>query len=303
MEIEAILDRLRQTGSMPTEAIRAAADNRDAVVPALIAEIQRCVALDAEDEADAMFVFAAFHLLGSLRATEAYIPLAGILHLPAERLDWLLGDAVTETSHRVMAAVFDGDPAPLYALIEDREADESIRSRMCETLAMLARDGSLPRDDVALFLRGCFERLRPQSCNFVWQGWQSAIAMLDLDDLVPQVRQAFQRGYIDRTWMRFSDFQQDLAEWRAGPAAIGELRIAEFTPFGDIVEELAGWPAFSEPDEEDEGWLDAGDEEEPVPDWALAGTGVPAYNPYRHVSRNDPCPCGSGKKFKRCCMP
>ena len=27
----------------------------------------------------------------------------------------------------------------------------------------------------------------------------------------------------------------------------------------------------------------------------------PASNPYRHVGRNDPCPCGSGKKFKRCC--
>lgn len=24
--------------------------------------------------------------------------------------------------------------------------------------------------------------------------------------------------------------------------------------------------------------------------------------PARHVGRNDPCPCGSGKKFKKCCM-
>ncbi len=24
---------------------------------------------------------------------------------------------------------------------------------------------------------------------------------------------------------------------------------------------------------------------------------------YRHVSRNDPCPCGSGRKFKSCCQP
>lgn len=25
-------------------------------------------------------------------------------------------------------------------------------------------------------------------------------------------------------------------------------------------------------------------------------------NPFRHVGRNDPCPCGSGKKYKRCCL-
>jgi preprotein translocase subunit SecA len=26
----------------------------------------------------------------------------------------------------------------------------------------------------------------------------------------------------------------------------------------------------------------------------------PANNPYKNVGRNDPCPCGSGKKYKKC---
>ena len=29
---------------------------------------------------------------------------------------------------------------------------------------------------------------------------------------------------------------------------------------------------------------------------------APVINPMRHVGRNDPCPCGSGKKAKRCCL-
>jgi uncharacterized protein YecA (UPF0149 family) len=28
----------------------------------------------------------------------------------------------------------------------------------------------------------------------------------------------------------------------------------------------------------------------------------PVRNPLRNVGRNDPCPCGSGKKFKKCCL-
>jgi uncharacterized protein YecA (UPF0149 family) len=28
----------------------------------------------------------------------------------------------------------------------------------------------------------------------------------------------------------------------------------------------------------------------------------PYENPFKGVGRNDPCPCGSGKKFKRCCL-
>jgi preprotein translocase subunit SecA len=33
---------------------------------------------------------------------------------------------------------------------------------------------------------------------------------------------------------------------------------------------------------------------------AGVGPGVPNGNPYAGVGRNDPCPCGSGKKFKKC---
>jgi hypothetical protein len=29
---------------------------------------------------------------------------------------------------------------------------------------------------------------------------------------------------------------------------------------------------------------------------------APLLSPEKHVGRNDPCPCGSGKKFKKCCM-
>jgi uncharacterized protein len=27
---------------------------------------------------------------------------------------------------------------------------------------------------------------------------------------------------------------------------------------------------------------------------------TPVLNPHRDVGRNDPCPCGNGKKFKKC---
>jgi uncharacterized protein YecA (UPF0149 family) len=29
---------------------------------------------------------------------------------------------------------------------------------------------------------------------------------------------------------------------------------------------------------------------------------TPTRRAHRRVGRNDPCPCGSGRKFKRCCL-
>ncbi len=37
-------------------------------------------------------------------------------------------------------------------------------------------------------------------------------------------------------------------------------------------------------------------------DWTAEGAGEPQRNPFKDVGRNDPCPCGSGKKFKKCCL-
>jgi len=46
--------------------------------------------------------------------------------------------------------------------------------------------------------------------------------------------------------------------------------------------------------EDDDSALDLGDRGRP---WSPS---VPAINPFKSVGRNDPCPCGSGKKFKKC---
>jgi uncharacterized protein YecA (UPF0149 family) len=59
---------------------------------------------------------------------------------------------------------------------------------------------------------------------------------------------------------------------------------------------MESWAAFSdEPSDrlEREPW-------EPAISELL--TDEPYVNPIRDVGRNDPCPCGSGRKFKKCCL-
>jgi preprotein translocase subunit SecA len=49
-----------------------------------------------------------------------------------------------------------------------------------------------------------------------------------------------------------------------------------------------------------EGLVSQGTSTGPLPPSAAPGVGVGVPNPYAGVGRNDPCPCGSGKKFKKC---
>ena len=84
----------------------------------------------------------AFHLLGSWNVTSAYRVVADLLGSDSEKVEWLLGDAVTTTSHRVMFNLFDGDMAPMKGLIENPGVDVYVRRRMFDLLGMLMLRGS-----------------------------------------------------------------------------------------------------------------------------------------------------------------
>jgi hypothetical protein len=215
--------------------------------------------------------------------------------LPGREVDALFGDGITTTRHRVMAGAFDGDPQPLYDIILDPNAEEFIRASMCEALAMVTVRGGLHRAVAGRFLRDAFMEMRPQAECYVWVGWQSAIATLGMSELKLLVEKAFDRGFIDSHILGFDHFEEDL---RRGIDHPGEPRVPDDRDgalFGDTVEELSGWYCFSEQYREDqERWRRQAE--------ADSGRSQHLQNPFKGIGRNDPCPCGSGKKFKKCCL-
>jgi Protein of unknown function (DUF1186)/SEC-C motif len=290
MDAVRVIEELSIPGRLPVEAIRAAQADRDTMVPIFLRTIDDFLELQSPVDPNALFFI--FHLLGEWREKSAYWSLAVLLRLPGEVLDSILGDCITETTHRVMAAVFDGDPDPLYEIIRDPEADEYVRAKMCQAIAMLTRRGDLPRDATAAFLRDCYTQLEPQKDCYVWRGWTDAVAWLGLTELKPLVQQAFLRGAIDPAWLTFREFEEDLQYTVEHPDAEPLHTDGKLTLFGETVAEMSGWACFKPKAQSDD-----------MPDWGLrASLAIPHRDPLRKVGRNDPCPCGSGKKFKKCCL-
>lgn len=84
-----------------------------------------------------------------------------------------------------------------------------------------------------------------------------------------------------------------LAEAECAPDDVGRFARANLGYIEDVLESL-DWTRGTEEDFVDE-------DEEPA--WpGFAQLREPIRNPWRHVGRNDPCPCGSGKKAKKCCL-
>lgn len=296
MEPAVILEELVHFDDLPREAMHAAGERRAEMVPLFIEQIERFVDGGAVTPGEDASLLLLFYLLGEWREAAAYPVLARLLASRTDFVEGAIGDALTESAPRVMAAVFNGNPQPLYNVILNESADEFARSGMCETLAMLVVQGRLDRTEVAAFLRDCWIGLRPREDCFVWHGWQQAIAALGLVELKVLVKEAFDRGIISTRWLRYGDFESDLEHAACNPTQPWGERAGEFESAVDTIEELSTWYCFSEQRKLD---LERARNAPPIP---LFPPPEPTINPMRGVGRNDPCPCGSGKKYKKCCL-
>ena len=240
-----------------------------------------------------------------MREARAYRPLMRLFAMDPEAVGELLGDGVTATAGRIAASVFDGDPAPIEAVILDADADIFLRGGLLEALAFLTGEGRIERERTAAFLSRCAaEEKARRGDDYFWISWQSAVAYLGPTELVGEVRAAFRDGRIDPMFMRREDFEGDLWARLTGDRERIAATWGSLGYFGRVADELAGWQ-FDDSEETDAELdalaatltRDAGWSDEPLYEAA-----EPAFNPLRHVSRNDPCPCGSGKKFKKCCL-
>ena len=241
-------------------------------------------------------LFFIFHMLGSWREKSAYRPFANLLRRPADEIDSIFGGATTETTHRVIAAVFDGDPEPLYDVILDaggRRIRPVADVRSCRDARAARRNSS--RRSRAVPACGLFRFQAAREC-FVWQGWQSAIAALGLVELKPLVEQAFTRAAISVHLGCALKASRKVCSGRSSiPLRLGSTKIS--TPCSATPSKnYRHGHAFNPKSESDSDALSA---------QVATSNGrrtSPAVNPIKGIGRNDPCPCGSGKKFKKCCL-
>jgi hypothetical protein len=292
---EAVLDSLASAGRvLPRIALEQAVDRWSEIGPALLSTLEAASnEADRSDRTNAILFFG-IYLMAQVREKRAFRPLCAVA-ADGERIFRLIGDGVTEDLSLILKRIYDGDPAPLRMLIEAVDADEYARSAALDALAWLTATGRLDRDGTARYLRDLYMTLQPQDECYVWVGWQRAIAHLGFDKLVSLVEKVFDRGWIDRGELSPRDFHDTLRAVRqvGEPTAVFDTHIREGRRLDNAVCHLSGWTAFR-PEENRA--------RRPVLAAKASVSDRPIRQPNGDVGRNDPCPCGSGEKFKKCCL-
>ena len=291
--IETWLEEIANAEELPDLAIGMCTLRFEEAAPALRAALARAGDGEKLSDQDAGLLFYGVHILGGARDTVSFQPLLRLLRRPIEELDDLLGDAITESLPKIVAGVFDGDESALFAAVLEPDIDEFVRVALLSAATFLTWDGRIDMAAMRAFLVQFETDRTAEREEYDWCGWQAAVATLGLRDLAPRVRAVFDAGLISDELMRFDDFEEDLRVAEENPKDINRFHLQGLGYIDDVIEALEWTRALGPAD-------DGGDVS--VDTLVEHMARQPAHNPMRDVGRNDPCPCGSGKKAKKCCI-
>jgi hypothetical protein len=296
MDIDSILSELQQNrGYFPREAVEEAIRRREEITPHLLRAIKEATEHareSKEDEAPFLPLYAMF-LLAQFRDQRAYPLIIDLCRLPREILDGLLGDTITEGLKSIIASVCDGNIAPIKSLVEDSSIDEYVRGSALRSLSTLVHEGALARADVISYFAELFRGKIEKEYSHVWDVLASESVDLYAKALADDIREAYESGMLCTGYMQPKEVDEAFAMQEETVLSRSRERCRGL--IDDVVKEMHWWHCFKPKKPS----------RMPPPDQirAAAGQHDPAtvVRSEPKVSRNAPCPCGSGRKYKKCC--
>jgi hypothetical protein len=315
-ELDAIIAELDAefTGKLPEQAIRAAQRHRAEITPRLIELIRKATeAVRAGNDVTSDGAVLALFLLTEFEAKEALPVILEAVSLPDDGPLDLFGDGIIDDLASILAALADDAPEVVADVITNRSFSDYIRSAAAGTYLHWVRDGRWTREQAVQRLREHLDdAIRIEdlegTTGLIWE-----LASYAAHEAWGDIQEAFRRGLVDEGMISLDYVRRNIAR--------GESRFRESlescgpTGVPDTVDEVRSWASYQDEDQEEDDDSDWRLPQTPfgssrmrvvscVPDPDYQGPVEPVAtirNTSQKVGRNDPCPCGSGKKYKKCC--
>lgn len=298
---EQVFDQLRrsETRLYPEAAIETIRQQPEQFIPELLACLERCVANVVGgnlEEVRGEPALLAFCLLIEFDVKEAWPITKQLIRLAEDGPFEVLGDGIHEILPTAICLWGMGELDELRELCLDTTVNEycrcSISRAVCDGYA---RD-FLTRDTMIEFHRHLLDHAA--TSDYELRGLVIANLLgVHADELRQSILEAFQKDLVDSFIVGVSSVVDELDGNREATVAKYQERLDSLENFTDQLKWWAGFQPLSEPKPI---------RREPTPTKPLPPVALPqqttvvAHEP--RIGRNDPCPCGSGKKYKKCCL-
>ena len=293
----------------PTDAVIDAREHWAEVRNDFLDELTQAVVNPARaiDDDNALPLYA-IYLAAEMRDRAFEPAMLDLLRLPIAQIEGLIGDTLTEGMGRCLASVHVGDGASLRALAADRGADICARLAAVDALRVRTMEGDADPGGTVVFVFGLAQEFavalltnpppRDTPYNRIEDDEFFNALVCTLADLgATQCWPAIERWHHDGLIDPYVDDIDNLRETLFADRASRLAGMHKPCYVRDTVAEMSWWACFTEVDSEDDlDTLDGGNVNRYGETRAL-----PFVREQPKIGRNDPCPCGSGKKYKKCC--
>jgi len=332
---ETIFDFQYCGNKFPHQAVKQARELRDWIIPNLIEVVRDATSYArfhvSNNDCSAQF---AVHLLAEFQAKEALPAILDSLSLPCDDLwDYMYGEGLYEAMPGIVNRLIGDDPEFYDQKLRDPQTPEALQICLSESLRYLVARKIVSVETYGSWMQDYLEIAIQAENKKIVSGLVNDILDTGNPDHVPIVRSAFEKGLVDETLI---DLKGAIEELTTSSIPIEKRLPDPERDFSDTVEELSSWAWFQE--EDDDYNDDDDDDDDLFPLWepktsspsidfsrALFGNLLStstkthfAEDDYfddendaripeplktdQKVGRNEPCPCGSGKKYKVCCL-
>lgn len=274
----------------PTEALEYLRAHWDEAAPVLLAEIEKRLEAPRGADNNALFLYA-IHLCAEMRCQGAFPLFTIIARLPNLLLDNLIGDILTEAFPQMLARTCGGRIDDIKALIEDSAINEYARGSALSSLVVLVANGDMSQSKLSDY---CIELLSDKlerQASFAWDAAIDVACELGVPGALPLIQAAYKRKLADSSHANLDERIKKYNKLRN--VTLDQIR-ERVRPFRSTETEMAFFVRNWGKENADGADLDF---LQILNDRKLSVREAP-----KTTGRNDPCPCGSGKKFKKCCL-
>ena len=287
-------------GFFPKAAVVAAMQQQEALTPILLDELRSIIQNPAHpvftDEGDYFLHIYALFLLAYWREQQAFPLMMDFFNHESIDHYALLGEVTTEDTTSLLLSVFNGDMDSVGALVKNAKVDVFMRMSVMDAYLAFYHAEYMTQSVVEGALRDFFVYF---SHPDTYDKYMLSAVTVDLGEIgykaiLPAIEKAFADDLIDTSYTRLQHIQQDMQEnhWQN----LQPLHKDHY--IGDLVDRMEWWACFQPVSKRDAGF-EADDAEflaDIESDWPAP------YQAPQKIGRNAPCPCGSGKKYKKCCI-
>ena len=292
-------------GTFPKEELQFLIDNKEESTTFLLDAVRNSeeVLEKLLRGEDYFLPYYALLLLAQFREQKAYPIVYEIFSGNAKKVDNAFGDFTTEDLPEVLASVSGGDTSLIEKLIEDEKVYEFVRSAAIDSWLFLLKAGLKTRDEVIAYFRKLFE-MPAEEGDFIRGALIWNCLNIKATELMPEIEKSFAENKVELMLMGdWDEVQKLMAEEKPDFLDASSNR---YNLVDDMISMVEKWVCFRDPqsymEDSEPSFLPMQDLEiNQSPAWDSRYDGT-FQRETAKVGKNEPCPCGSGRKYKKCCL-